>query len=905
MFEQYLAVKAEYPDALLFFRMGDFFELFFDDAEIASKELQLTLTSRNPGAEQPIPMAGVPHHALESYIPQLLEKGFNIVVCDQLENPKDAKGLVKRGVTRILTPGTVVEEASLSGKGGNFLGAFFWDKDKGRGGFAWADNSTGAWTGLESGREAELWQWIQKISPRELLLPLWPGEKPRVPASVALDEIRLVSVPQNAFFSPKAAEEKILAAQGVRDLGSLGLAGKKELTQACGALLAYLERTQKDLATHLAPFRPLNPGKHLIIDEVTERNLELFRRLDGKKGPGTLWQVLNETITPMGARLLEETLRQPWREAPIIQETQSLVAHFFEQPEKLKALREQLKKVHDLERLSTRIFLNRAYPRDFTALAQSLAHLPGIYELLRQSRGQGGAYQSADEASGRALPPRLLGLLEHWDGLDELSALLGRALAENPPLTVTEGGLFRQGYNAELDELMDLAEHGEARIAELLENERSRWNLPKLKIGHNRVFGYYFELSRMSSDKAPDHFVRRQTLANAERYTTPDLNALEQKMVSASERRNSLEYSLFQELRGIVAAARPRLMFMAHCLALLDFWQGLAHCARLNNWTRPQISQGQGLRIRQGRHPVVEQIQGRGNFIPNDLIMDERRRIILITGPNMSGKSTVLRQTALICLLAQMGSYVPAAEAEIGLADRIFSRVGASDNLAQGQSTFMVEMMETARILRQAGRKSLVILDEIGRGTSTYDGLALAWAVVEDLAGKYGEGVRTLFATHYHELTVLDGTLPGVHNMNVAIREQGGELLFLRRLVPGPSDRSYGIEVARLAGVPDAVVRRARQILARLDKPDRPGGRQGGKPGQAGGAEAEIRAATLPGLSLPAPDAEEAEEKPLLPPPRHPVLEALADLDVNNTSPMRALEILQDWKLLWGEENHE
>lgn len=891
MFEQYLGIKREYPDALLFYRMGDFYELFFEDAVTAARELQLTLTSRNPKDENRIPMAGVPHHALEAYLPQLLDRGYKVVICDQIENPKEAKGLVKRAVTRILTPGTVIDESSLNLKEHNYLGALFWDEDKGAGGLAWVDNSTGSWSGLHSAREAELWQWAQKIAPKELLLPETNGGKYRQPKSVDLQGVLVLRVPFASYFAFKGAAERVMRVQGVKELSALGLGGKNELTQACGALVSYLTQTQRSEPEHLSSFVPLNLSKHLIVDEVTERNLELFRRLDGKKGPGTLWQVLDHTVTPMGGRLLEDRLRQPWREIGPIAETQDVVGHFVAEPEKLKVVREILKDVYDLERLSTRITLNRALPRDYGALRQSLAALPRLFDCLQRAHLKKDLYLDNDEATGQKLPAQLYGLLKKWDGVGDIGELLDRALAENLPQAITEGGLFRAGYNAELDELMDLAEHGQERLQELLLKEQQDNDLPKLRLTFNRVFGYMFELSRGAAAKAPEHFVRRQTLANAERYSTPGLKELEEKLMAANERRNNLEYKLFQELRATIAGARLRFMFMAGLIAAVDYWQGLASAALKNGWSRPELHGGLEIRIRQGRHPVVEGIQGRGDFIPNDLHMDERRRLILITGPNMSGKSTVLRQTAIIMIMAQMGSFVPAAEARLGLADRVFSRVGASDNLAQGQSTFMVEMMETARILRQAGKKSLVILDEIGRGTSTYDGLALAWAVVEDLAARAGGSVRTLFATHYHELTGLDGRLQGVHNMNVAIREWGGELVFLRRLVPGPSNRSYGIEVARLAGVPGPVVQRARQILGALDRKsvsldfsDLP----------------DDSVQFLPGLAPPPPEPE--PESPAAP-PEHPLLTTLRDLEVEAISPLQALALLHDWKLLWGEKH--
>ncbi len=890
MFAQYMSIKAEYADALLFYRMGDFYELFFEDAHTAARELQITLTSRNPGNENPIPMCGVPHHAAENYLAVLLDKGYKVAVCEQMEDPKTAKGLVKRAVTRVLTPGTVVEDSGLEAKGHNYLGAICWDSADNSGGFAWVDYSTGEWSGLFSKKLADLWQWVLKLAPRELLLPDVAEEDFRLPEGVKLGGITPVRVPVRSFFDYKSAREKILRIQQVAELGALGLEGKESLTRACGALVSYLIQTQKHDLGHLKPFMPLSLGKHLVIDEISERNLEIFRRMDGRKGPGTLRHVLDNTLTPMGGRMLEERLRHPWRDMAPIEETQQAVAYLVAGDALREKLRAALDSVFDLERLSTRICLNRTSPKDFVALRQSLASLPQVREALCASP-LGGAYATADEAEGRALPPAMGRLLDRWDDLADYAGLLQRAMADNPPHIITEGGLFRPGYHRDLDELLDFAEHGEQKLQELLVREQAETGIQKLRLGYNRVFGYYFETTRSQSENLPERFVRRQSLANAERMITPELKELEEKILSASERRKNLEYKLFQELRETLAEARPRILFMGGMLAVLDYWQSLAEAAKRWNWVIPQVHDGTDIVIREGRHPVIEAVQGKANFIPNDLRMDPARRLLLITGPNMAGKSTVLRQTALIVILAQMGSFVPATEASIGTADRVFSRVGASDNLAQGQSTFMVEMMETARILRQAGKKSLVILDEIGRGTSTFDGMALAWAVVEELV-KRGQGaVRTLFATHYHELTALEGRLPGVHNMNIAIREWGGEIVFLRRLVPGPADKSYGIEVARLAGVPQSVVQRARQILAALEK----------SRSVSGGKEAaQAMVQLLPGFDAPGepePEAALPESFASLP---HPLLVTLRDLDPAHITPMRALELINEWKLLWG-----
>lgn len=897
MFLQYQAIKKEYEDALLFYRMGDFYELFFNDAVVAAKVLQITLTSRNPQADHPIPMCGVPHHSSESYVSQLLELGYKVAICEQMEDPRNVKGLVKRAVTLVRTPGTTVEDAVLAAKGHNYLGALYWDKENSRGGFAWLEYSTGEWSGLYSRREADLWQWAQKMRPRELLLPTLPADTLSIPKSLSLDESIPVYLPLRGYFDSKTAAERILQTQRVKELGALGLKDKNELVMACGALLGYLRQTQKRELDHLKPFVPLNPGRHLIIDEISERNLEIFRSLDGKKGAGTLWHVLDQTLTPMGGRLLEERMRHPWRDRERIGECADAVSFFYEQEHKRLALRKALNAISDLERLSTRVSLGRAMPRDYVALRESLASLVPARQALEAAPA--GVYPS--DADLEVLPLAVVQLHKNWDGLEDLSERLQKSLVDTPPLTITEAGLFKPGYNSELDDLLDLVEHGESRLKALLAHEQEANALPRLKLGYNRVFGYYFELPKSQSGAAPEYFIRRQTVANAERYVTPGLKELEDKILAAGESRKQLEYKLFQELRAAVSAARSRVLFMAETLAVLDYWQGLAEAARKYGWARPELHEGGDIVIRQGRHPVVEIMSGPAGFIPNDLRMDDKRRLILITGPNMAGKSTVLRQAAIIVMLAQMGSFVPAAQARIGLVDRIFSRVGASDNLAQGQSTFMVEMMETARILRQATHKSLVILDEIGRGTSTFDGLSLAWAVVEDLARRADGSIRTLFATHYHELTALEGRLGGVHNMNIAIREWNGELVFLRRLVPGPSDRSYGIEVAKLAGVPAPVVRRAKEIMEILQSSRGPSARRNAE---------ESMQRILPGLTdAPGAKTEQADSPQLLPPSReevvHPLFTMLRDLDTDTLTPLQALGLVNEWKTLWGENNSE
>lgn len=865
MLEQYLRFKEETPGALLLFRMGDFYELFFEDAEIVARAVQIALTSRNSKDDNPIPMCGVPHHSVEPYVAKLLEQGYKVAICDQIEDPKQAKGLVQRAVTRVLTPGTVVEDANLKAKTHNFLAALYWDSAKNVGGLGWVDFSTGEWSGLHSRREPELWQWAMKIAPRELLLV----QGSAVPPQYGELSAQVTTVPQGTHFDLAPARDRLLEAQNIVSLETIDLENRPELVRACGALLLYLEQTQKGNFNHLGEFKPLNLGKHLLLDEVTERNLEIFRRLDGRSGKGTLWKVLDRTMTPMGGRLLETRLRQPWRDLAPIMKTMDMVGFFFKRDSLRSDVRRELDSIYDMERLSTRVFLGRATPKDFIALRQSLAALPRIRSVLD------------DEELGEA--GELKRVLRTWDDMDDLSELLHNALVDSPPPVITDGGLFRHGYDAELDEYIELTEHGEARLRELQQKEIDESGIPKIKMGFNKVFGYYLEISKAYKGDVPEHFIRRQTLVNSERYITPELKELEDKLLSASEKRKTLEYNLFQSLRETLAKARSRFLFMAGVIAGLDYWQSLAEAARVNDWNRPELHEDMDVEIEAGRHPVVEDSMGAANYIPNSLSIGQDRRILLITGPNMAGKSTVLRQVAIMTIMAQIGSYVPARSARLGLVDRVFSRVGASDNLAQGQSTFMVEMMETARILRQATMRSLVILDEIGRGTSTFDGLALAWAVVEELAKRARGGIRTLFATHYHELTSLEGKIDGLRNLNIAVKEWKGDIVFLRKLVPGAADRSYGIEVAKLAGVPKPVVERAREILAQLEEKSQ-----------------DTKSTTMERVSqtlLPGVCASPARPEPFEFEKEHPFIAELEELDVDGMTPLEALTLLNQWKM--------
>ena len=602
MLEQYLGIKAEYPDALLMYRMGDCYELFFEDAATASRELQIALTSRGKEGGNAFPMCGVPWHAAQSYMAQLVDRGYSVAICDQVEDPRGAKGIVKRAVTCVLTPGTVLDDANLGAGSHNYLGAICHNADLGRSAFAWADVSTGQWSGVEFRKEADLWQWAQKLAPRELLVP----EGMELPPRCLLEDTRLVRMPPH-HFELKRATERVLSAQGVREAGALGLDGKDTLMRACGALLVYLDQTQKRSPDHLMPFRPLNLGRRLLVDDITERNLEIFVRLNGHKGKGTLRHTLDMTMTPMGARFLEDMLRHPWREAAPIRRIQDAVAFLHDNDEVRSALRLALDKDYDLERLSTRICLNRTTPKDFIALRESLGALPAVRaSLIRPAAGE---YLTEAQARGETLPEPLYDLLKTWDDLEDCAALLQSALVDGPPPLITDGGLFRPGFHAELDTLLDLVENGEQKLQRLLEDEQRKTGIARLKLGYNRVFGYFYEVTRAAySGPPPAHFIRRQTLVNAERFTTEELKTLEEELLSAADKRKSLEYQMFQDLRAHVAAQRARLVHMADLLAHLDYWQSMAEVGRRNGWHRPTLTDGTELEIRQGRHPVVEAI---------------------------------------------------------------------------------------------------------------------------------------------------------------------------------------------------------------------------------------------------------------------------------------------------------
>ena len=811
LMRQYSAIKERHPNALLMFRLGDFYELFFEDAIVASKELQITLTSRNKEKGQPIPMCGVPYHAAEGYIAKLIRKGFRVAICDQMEDPRVAKKLVKREVTRVVTPGTAVDSQVLEPRENNYLAAVV--EHNGAMGLALADLSTGDFRATEfAGPEAELRlrDELERMRPREILLPsgarVWPpGVASPSPISNFTSQIAgLTETPLDDWvFNPEYGARQLHDQFRVATLAGYGLENHPLAVAAAGAILHYVRETQRGSLAHFDGIHFFEQQDSLVLDPATLRNLELLEPAFGGTRDTTLLATLDQCATSLGARLLKNWLLRPSIDRREIEARWEAVGEFAQQTIAREELRRVLGKVQDLERLLSKVTLETANARDLLALKASLAQLP----LLRKFVSRLGASRTAE-------------LHSRLDELADVQALLEQAIHSEPPVLLTEGGLIRPGYNAELDELRNLSQNSKQILAGIEIRERERTRIASLKVRFNNVFGYYIEVSKANLHLAPADYERKQTLVNAERFTTPELKELEAKILEAQDRMQSLERELFLDVRRRVGAEARRIRQTAQALAELDVLACFAWLAAERNYRQPEISEDGELLIAQGRHPVVERIcetEQSGRFIPNDLFMNSATdRILLITGPNMGGKSTYLRQAALISLMAQMGSFVPAERAKLPIFDRIFTRIGASDNLARGRSTFMVEMTEVAGILNIATPRCLVLLDEVGRGTATFDGLALAWAVVEYL--QTHTQAKTLFATHYHELTELADLLPGVRNYHVSVKESGANIVFLRKVEPGSADKSYGIEVARLAGLPLSVIERAREILARHEQ---------------------------------------------------------------------------------------
>ncbi len=866
LMRQYREIKQGYRDAILFFRVGDFYEMFHEDAVEASKLLSIALTSRDKSSDNPVPLCGVPYHAATAYIAKLLKAGRTVALCDQVEDPKSAKGLVRREVVRLYTPGTLVDTEFLPPTESNILAAVATRHRAGPGGrktasygLATLEVSTGEfWLSEFHGERAlsALRDELTRLEPKELLHPEEEQDEERA-RMASISGLRCCSRPA-AWFDLEQGRQRLQEQLKVHSLDAFGCQGLTVAVQAGAAVLRYVRETQPSASLeHIRRLRVRHDGDGMQLDSVTIRNLELVRSSDRLDEPhartdSTLLGVLDRTVTAMGSRLLREWLVRPLLACSAIEARLSAVEDLKEHHESRVGLRAALRTVQDISRLSSRISLGVANPRDLVALKLSLASLPALHTRLT------------------ALAAPLIGqLATAWDNAADLYELLEQSVEPDAPVSIRDGGIFREGYHAGVDELRKASREGKGWIAGLEAKERERTGIDSLKVRYNQVFGYYIEITKANLEKIPSDYIRKQTLANAERFMTSELKELEERVTGAESKLVALEQELFEALRLRLAEHTMRLQEISHRLAILDVLAALAETAALNRYVRPVVDEGLELEIIQGRHPVVERLDLSGGFIPNDTHLDAvSRRLHLITGPNMAGKSTYLRQVALIVLLAQVGSFVPAKSARIGLVDRIFTRVGASDNLAGGQSTFMVEMTETAHILHSATGRSLILLDEIGRGTSTYDGLSIAWAVAEFIENPKSLGARTLFATHYHEMTQLESVREGIANFRVAVQERDGDVLFLRKIVPGGADRSYGIHVAKLAGLPAAVIDRAQAVLAQLETSGT-SARPQGEPQQSLQFDATL-------------------------PPPHPILDEVRQMDLFGMTPLDALNRLAD-----------
>ena len=870
MMRQYLEVKAQHPDAILFFRLGDFYEMFFEDAVRASQLLQITLTARAKGDER-VPMCGVPYHAAKGYVARLVEAGLKVALCDQVEVP--GKGLVKREVTRVITPGMVLDEELLEAGANNFLCAVLFGDGEEGGGLALLDASTGEFIAGELERNDALLDEVARSGAREILLGVAAASSDRAERLAKACPSAVVSPVPDEAFEPARAEALLRAHFGTSSLDGFGLSGLKRAIGAAGAALRYLKETQRSAASHVDRVALIKSGTAMVVDEATRANLEILRTQRDGKRKGSLLGLVDRTATAMGGRRLARWLTYPLLDVPEINRRLDAVAEFSSSGVLREELAEKLAGIADLERLTARLSLSQGNARDLRALASSLLRMPRLAQRL----------------SGLA-SPLLRALAPALEAPAALGQRLDRAVAEEPPASMKEGGLLRAGFDPELDRLVEIATRGKDFLLQLEADERARTGIASLKVRYNRVFGYYIEVTRSNLHLVPKDYVRKQTTVGGERFVTEALKEFEEQVLTAEEKRFALELQLFERLRAEVAAAAPQLREAADAVAAADALLSFARVAAEHGYCRPELDDSDVLEIVQGRHPVVERMLAGGEaFVPNDIRLDRQEtQVLVITGPNMAGKSTVMRQVALIVLLAQAGSFVPARRARIGLCDRIFTRVGASDNLSRGQSTFMVEMTETANILSNATLRSLEVLDEIGRGTSTFDGLSIAWAVAEHLHDEVG--ARTLFATHYHELVDLSREKRRVKNATIAVQEIDGRVVFLRRLVQGGASRSYGIEVARLAGLPRAVLARARQILENLEKAELD---EAGRPSISRGRQKATSAQLALFAARPGGGGDSAREAFAA---YGGIIEELKALDLDRLSPLAALNKLADVK---------
>ncbi len=857
MIKQYLSIKEQYADAILFYRMGDFYEMFFEDAEVASRILEITLTSRNKKDEFPIPMCGIPYRAVKGYIARLIDRGHKVAICDQIEDPAIAKGLVKRDVVRVITPGMIVDDEFLDEKSDNYIFAVARSNDTA--GFSYLDISTGTFRVSESRDLSTVVDEALRISPSEALFPESSKNDPFFTAVIEALSEKSITFLEDRAFEHQRCRARLIDQFKTLSLEGFGCEHLKAGVQAAGALIFYVRETQKQQIEHLGGIETYSLNNYLIIDDISCRNLEILQNIRTGSKRGTLLGIIDRTVTAMGGRLLKRWLRYPLLDVTEIQSRHEAVAEIKDNIQIRRSIRESLTTVYDLQRLGSKISMGHSNARDLIALKRSINSLPAIWSRLLQ------------------LTSGLFRYDEKLDDIYALADLIEKAIREDAPPTINEGGIIKTGYDRQLDELITVSRDGKGWLAKLEAGEKETTGISTLKVRFNKVFGYYIEIPKSRSKDVPPHYVRKQTLVNAERYITDELKSFESKVLGAEEQRAVLEYKIFNQIRQAVIKQNADIQQVAYFLARLDCLLNLAEVADQNDYRRPEMNTDGRILIEDGRHPVVEKMITAERFVPNSIEVDDNEnQILVITGPNMAGKSTVLRQVALMVLMAQIGSFVPAGKAAISVIDRIFTRVGALDNLSQGQSTFMVEMQETANILHSATRQSLIIMDEIGRGTSTFDGLSIAWAVAEYLHDFKGFGVKTLFATHYHELTELAGKKPRVKNYNIAVKEWNDEIIFLRKLVEGGTNRSYGIQVARLAGIPDQVIRRAKKILYHIENSENG---IAGSPVLASGEEV-------------APEAQ--VQLNLFRRPERLVIEKLQKLDISKMTPLEALNCLNE-----------
>ena len=876
MMQQYMAIKEQYKDCILFYRLGDFYEMFYDDALTASRELEITLTGKNCGQEERAPMCGVPYHAVDVYLNKLVAKGYKVAICEQAEDPKQAKGIVKREVIRIVTPGTNLSQQALDEGRNNYLMCLVYDNNQF--GLAITDISTGDFYTTEVATLKELYDEIHRFSPSEIIC-----NDSFYMSGASLDDFKdrlhvSVSTLDTWYMDEAVSVQKIKEHFKVASLDGLGLTDFPSGTLAVGALLLYLYETQKNTLDNLTKITPYRSGGYMIIDSATNRNLELIETLREKQKKGSLLWVLDKTKTAMGARLMRNWIEQPLIEKKKITARQDAVEELYNDMITREEIREYLNAVYDLERLVTRISYRTANPRDLIAFKTSLGMIPPVKQLLSPAK-------SAE----------LKEIDERMDCLEDIYDLIEKSIQDEPPIMIREGGMIKEGYNEDVDKFRLSRTEGKTWLAELEAREKEKTGIKNLRVRYNKVFGYYLEVTNSYKELVPEDWTRKQTLANAERYITPELKELEDMILGAEDKLAALEYDLDCEVRDSIGEQVVRIQETAKAIAHLDVLASLSCVAQSNDYVRPSINTKGVIDIQGGRHPVVEKMNNNQMFIDNDTYLDNKNhRISIITGPNMAGKSTYMRQSALIVLMAQIGSFVPAKSANIGIVDRIFTRVGASDDLASGQSTFMVEMTEVANILRNATSRSLLILDEIGRGTSTFDGLSIAWAVVEHISNPKLLGAKTLFATHYHELTELEGKLDSVNNYCIAVREQGDDIIFLRKIIRGGADKSYGIQVARLAGVPDSVIDRAKEISSWLEETDVTDKAKNLQVRTSAKKKEVVREAVPAEKQMSLFDIYPAD---------HPVLKELAGLDVSNMTPIQALNTLYELQKRLKETN--